>query len=192
MAWVVRMTDDIMRRNPAARASEFRYFAGPIFRRGRQQQRARQLAAMIEGWYDDGFSVVAVGHSNGCDLILRAMGLMVAHVEALHLISAAADADFAGNGLNDALAHGRCGRVMCYVSDGDSALSVWARLSNWVSLGLVGYGSLGWSGPQNVDADVTSRVIVVRRDYLEHGGWFAVDQYEATLNAVTVAERVHR
>ena len=90
-AWAVTWADRIMQRykRTMPAASEFRYFVGALSRRMSQQRYARQLAAMIENWYDAGFSIVVVCHSNGADLLSRALDLTAAHIETAHLIAAA-------------------------------------------------------------------------------------------------------
>jgi hypothetical protein len=192
-AWAVAWSDRIMQRyrRTAPAASEFRYFVGALSRRLSQQRYARQLAAMIEGWYDAGFAIVAVCHSNGADLLSRALRLTGAHLEAAHLIAAACDADIAETGFLDAVENGRLGRVVSYISRSDSALGTWARLSrHWAFLGL-GYGTLGYDGPQGVPTELRSRFPVVSRDYLEHGDWFDSRNIDSTFAAVTVHEREH-
>lgn len=192
-AWAVAWADRIMQRykRTAPAASEFRYFVGALSRRLSQQRYARQLAAMIEEWYDAGFSIVAVCHSNGADLLSRAVQLTEAHIEAAHLIAAACDADMTQTGYLEAVQAGRIGRVVCYVSRSDSALGIWAKLSRNVAWLGMGYGTLGFEGPKGVPDTLKYRFPIVSRNYLEHGEWFDSQNIDSTFAAVTVHEREH-
>jgi len=192
LAWFVRLSEDVMRRNPetAPAGIEFRYTTGPLLRRIGQQERARQIAQLAENWDRSGFSVVLVGHSNGCDLITRAISLCGCKIEAAHLVAAACEADFEMNRLAAALRNDRLGEVICYVSKSDSAVGFFGRLSlAFRGLGL-GYGTLGSDGPKNVpDGMLGERVHTIRRDTLDHTEWFSASNYDATFAAVTVAEK---
>lgn len=195
-AWNVRMADDIMTRcaETAPVASEFRYYAGPLLRRLRQHEHARQAASLVEKYWLAGYRLHLVGHSNGCDLIERTIRMVSwVTIDSLHLISAASSADFEANGYNAALVAGAIGHIYCYTSRSDTAVGIWAALSHRYLRGWgLGYGRLGYTGPKNVPAAYRpSRVDVIRRDHMEHGDWFTAGHYRTTLDAVTVAERVH-
>ena len=55
-------------------AEKYEYYSPVLFRRLRQQNRAEKLARMIR--YYDKWDIVLVGHSNGCDVIMRTLALL--------------------------------------------------------------------------------------------------------------------
>lgn len=119
-----------------------------------------------------------IGHSNGCDLILRALralrqvdGMTVVHT--LHLYSGATDPDFRSNGLNDALEQNDLFEVHIYCSHDDWVLKRLAPVSrglgHWVGLG---FDNLGYVGPRGVLPSVEDDVTVHLADGFGHGTWF--------------------
>ncbi len=189
-AWCVRMADDIMRARPEAKATEFRYYAGPLTRRIKQARHARQLASVIEQWARAGFKAVVVGHSNGCDLIERAMRLVTVPVYALHLIAAASDNDFCRNGYVEKLLSESIHEVHVYYSASDAVLSRAARASRLFGFLGLGYGSLGELGPVNVPASIIGTAVRLhKRAYMGHSDWFSGAHYADTMDAITYLDR---
>lgn len=163
------------------RAEKLEYFSGALTRRLFQQRRAEKFARMLERYAAAGYTFSLVGHSNGCDLALRIARLLAGarRIRHLHLVAAAAEADFSANDLNTLLAEGTVERVQIYASRADGALRfarATARPLSWIGLG---YGSLGLSGPQHVDRVVNDRVSVIDRPGYGHGTWFA-DEIDAS------------
>lgn len=153
-------------------AERFEYYCGPISRAFGQWRRARKLAGTISYYLNAGFTVNIAAHSNGADVTLKALRILRwPKVGRLHLISAATDADFDRNGLNNALRNGAIESVTVYVGARD--LPLWlvkhSRLARWI-----GFGALGL-GPRNVCSEVKDRVRVVRRGSGGHSDWFDVD-----------------
>ncbi len=72
-AWTDRAVTWIHVRQACEVAEKFEYLALPLSRRLLAERRAQQLAALMERYPIDTFSIVLVGHSNGCDVILRAL-----------------------------------------------------------------------------------------------------------------------
>lgn len=190
LAWFVTLGEDIMRRcrktSPAA--IEYRYTTGPLIPKYAEQERARQVSNLVDLWADAGFDVVIVCHSRGAVIASKALCMTAAHISAIHFISGACSSDFAENGVGCAIAKNRLGRAYCYFSRSDSAVGFWARLAQ--NFNALGYGTLGADGPTNFPAEWRgSRVVEIARNYMEHSDWFSPQNYDATLAAVTVAER---
>lgn len=153
--------------NTVDRANLVEYFCTPIGRAFGQKHRAEKLAYCLAQYAD--WEIILVGHSNGCDVILRALALLEwPRIEAVHLVSAACDEDFRVNGLNDALETDRIGRVFVWMSGRDSALHV-ARC--WLGR-MLGYGTLGLDGPQNVTEPARSRLTVNKWPARDHSDCF--------------------
>lgn len=143
------------------RAEKVEYLVRPIGRILGQRKRAEKLAKTLT--FYAGWSIVLVGHSNGCDVILDALAsLDWPRIEELHLVSAACEADFNENGLNKYPA--AIGRVCVYVAGKD-----WALTLAKSQLGrLLGYGALGKTGPVNARRAPE----VITRPEFGHGDWF--------------------
>lgn len=161
-------------------AEKFEYLALPLTRRIMQQLRAERLSELIKLHHARGARVVAWGHSNGCDLIARALKLG-APLHSAHLMAPAVDSDMDLNGLNDALYHLTLGQLYIYTGGQDLPI----RFAYWTGkllhrLGL-GYGSMGYTGPENIEPMLAERVDHIHfRDY-GHGSWFTHGHMQQTL-----------
>jgi hypothetical protein len=161
----------------------YRYLATPALRWVMQAWRVRQCRIKLQKWIDDDFQPVLVGHSNGCDILLKAIkGVRGLRGAKLHLISGAAEADFKVNGLNEAMKAGRIDTVTVWVAGKDSALEVWAPISRalvgWLGLG---YKNIGATGPSNVSALVGTRVFQINEPEFGHSTWFEEKHFEETI-----------
>lgn len=157
------------------RAEKLEYFTGALTRRLFQQRRAEKFARMLERYAAAGFTFSLVGHSNGCDLALRVAHILsgARRIRHLHLVAAAAEADFDKSDLNGLLRDGTVERVQIYASSADKALG-FARLTS-APLRLIGlgYGSLGLTGPLAISSAVQDRVSVIDRPGYGHSTWWA-------------------
>jgi pimeloyl-ACP methyl ester carboxylesterase len=164
------------------RAEKFEYFCGPLTRRLRLNSHAQDLAHLVAQYHDH--RVVLVGHSNGCELICRALRVSGVRIEDVHLISGACSPDFNRNGLAEVMESGRVQRVVVYVAGKDLPM----RLAKWTGklLGLfgLGYGTLGHRGPLNHPAGVR---VVIEPGY-GHSTWFE-DNVNFNKLMVNVARR---
>ena len=167
-------------------ADRFEYFSDAVFRRLFQASRVAACEKILANYI--GFDIVLVGHSNGADIICRLLAENLLKVSQVHLISAAAEADFDKNGLNVALYSEKVGKVFLYGSHNDHALQA-AQATQWLApLGL-GYGSLGRTGPLNVAEGVAARVVQTWRDDFDHGSWFLPANFAATMTAILEASQ---
>lgn len=151
-----------------------------------QRMRARKLQEKIQQFiHRRGWEIVLVGHSNGCDAILDCLRIMDwPRVEELHLISAACDEDFDRNGLNQALCKNLIGKVHWYRGGKDWAL--WFA-HNWFSKRVLGYGTLGRTGPTNLDPlipQIDKRIIAHEREDFGHSSWFTENNFARTMGMI--------
>lgn len=164
-----------------ARAEKFEYAAGPLTRLIRQQARAEKFARMLSYYPASEWDVHLVGHSNGCDIILRALQVVPAYrrIGGVHLISAAAEADFDRNGLNERLWDGGLGRVQVYCAGKDWAL--------WLAAIFTGFrfGTLGKTGPANPAYLRAGCVQTIVEPGFGHSTWFEKGQFDRTMELVT-------
>lgn len=162
-------------------AEKFEYFASALTRRFKQQRHADDLAALIRNY--NGREIHLVGHSNGCDLILRALSITHTSIASIHLIAGACDEDFDRNGLNEDLACGQLQHVHVYTSPDDCVLKYAGRASRllfgWLGLG---YGLLGLVGPKFVTR--AERVWRYDRPGFGHSTWFAEENFANTFNLI--------
>lgn len=167
----------------AVQAEKFEYYATALTRRLRQQRHARELAHLIELY--KGREVHLVGHSNGCDIILRALALTRDRIASVHLIAGACEEDFEKNGLNALLYTRQIGAVHAYTSPDDRVLAYAARpsraLFGWMGLG---YGLLGLVGPTKITPPVRHLVSRWDRPGYGHSTWFSPENFDATLNLI--------
>lgn len=166
-------------------AEKFEYFCSALGRGWGQKKRAEHLASMIRYYINDGWEVVLIGHSNGCDVILESLGLLGwPRIEVLNLVSAACERDFNINGLNDALNRNRIGTVNVYCGGKDRALGLVARL--WLARRL-GYGDLGLGGPVNDDKALVAakRINTTVWPDLDHSDCWKDYLFDATMTALT-------
>lgn len=160
-------------------SDKFEYFSPALLRRLFQGRHARELAYTLSQY--QGARLHLVGHSNGCDLIARAIARTQLHVSTVHLIAAAIDRDFRKNGFGPLLASGQVGACFCFCSLADTVLTRWARASRLATFGLLGYGDLGAYGAAE---PWPRRVHHVVRSGLGHSDWFAGGEFDRTLQSV--------
>lgn len=172
--------------NTEYRAEKFEYFAGPITRRLFQGKRAKALAKLIAQYKKH--DVYLVGHSNGCDLICRALKVLIsAQVEQIHLIAPATDADFEKNGLNYALYSYAVNKAFIYVADKDGAMRFANLTGKFLKLFGLGYGTLGLTGPKNIDEDVKNRVEAIHFKEFHHSTFFENQNFDALMYSIVNA-----
>lgn len=146
--WTDRAVTWLHQRFPAepVKAEKVEYFAGALTRRFRQQKRAAATAALALSYLRKDFRVTFVAHSNGADVVARALAIirrnLVASVRpriTAHLVAPSAE----GNDFAQAMYAGLLDRMHLYGSRADIALRL-AQASKAVVgwLGL-GYGTLG-------------------------------------------------
>lgn len=151
------------------------YFAGPIpiwntFVRNRRQAAALVKELLLYQGVATGMREISlVGHSNGCDIALRAARLLMARgipVHRLILIASVTDPDVEASGVLRAVANGLLGGALAYSSLSDSVLRIPICLK-WP------YRSLGVTGWTLNGKHYHSREIVTRQfRILGHGDYF--------------------
>ena len=157
------------------KAEKIEYFTSVLMRPLNNRQRAEKLAATLDHYLKAGYEVTIAAHSNGCDVALDALKSRAwPKIKALHLISAANSGDFNKNGLNASL--DRIADLHVWIAEKDWALALAGTLPGK----LLGYGTLGRTGPINA-----KRPVHVRRASFGHGDWFADDQLDHTLRHIT-------
>ena len=158
------------------------YLSGLLTRRIHQQRRAEILAAKIHQYQRKGWNIFLRGHSNGCDVILRALSLVHGHVEGVQLIAAAAESDCDRNGLNHSLSNGTVGRFVLCCSPNDRALWLARITHHLLNTFSAGYGSLGFTGPKNLHHPTAHRVRTIWAQGFDHGDWVSPDHLAHTMS----------
>lgn len=172
--------------NTEHRAEKFEYFAGPLTRRLFQGKRARALTKLISEYRKD--EIYLVGHSNGCELICRALKTISSiEVRQAHLIAPACDADFKKNGLNDSLYSYAVRKVFVYIGDKDGAMKLAGITGKVLKFFGLGYGTLGLTGPKNVSEDSEDRVESVHFKDYHHSTFFEGQNFDALMNSIVNA-----
>jgi predicted alpha/beta hydrolase family esterase len=144
----------------------YQYHAGAITRSVNQSKRIADVSAWLIR--NQGRRIICIGHSNGCELLCKALHNNPAvKVAELHLIAGACSSNCDRNRLNIAARRGQFLRTVCYVSSGDAVLGA-AQWTSWLNIIGLGYGDLGKVGPKNVRGWVPE---IVRRDSYGHCDW---------------------
>lgn len=122
-----------------------------------------------------GWEIVLVGHSNGCDVICDTLKLNPnVQIHELHLISAACEADFEKNGINAI----KASRVVIYIATKDKAL----KLATLKPARWLGYGVLGKTGPANVR--LGQRLSIFEEEEFGHSDWFSDTNFDTTMDLI--------
>lgn len=167
-AWTDRMATHLSSRYDV-QVEKYEYWTWALTRRLGQRKRAQELAELINQY--PGRRIILVGHSNGCAIICDALKITRRPVSTVFLVAAAVEADFEKNGLGERLRSGGLKQVRIFSGGKDWPLR-FAYLTRKYILGFfgLGYGSLGYEGPQNVDCD--HRVQVHTLKWGGHSAWF--------------------
>lgn len=164
-------------------AGKFEYFCPALTRRIWQGWNTEKLVDKLAEHRDRPITLVA--HSNGCELVCRAMRRAIVEGVRIHFLSPATDASFDRNGLNQAMSDGRVESAAIHWGGRDRAMwFAWLSLKAFGWLGL-GYGTLGLTGPKNVSPEHSQRVLSHCEPSFGHSSWFAALWFEQTMRAVT-------
>lgn len=162
-------------------AEKWEYHTNFLLRWFRQKARAKSITELVKNYRKNGYRVVLVGHSNGCDLIARVLGNTNADIDSVHLFAPATDEEL----FVDALARGAIRRIHAYGSRNDAAL----RLAGVSKLALgwahLGYGSMGLRC-REFAARFPGVVFDHSDDSQGHSSWFnaAPRAFESTMEAI--------
>ena len=159
----VRQTCDV--------AEKFEYMALPFSRRLLAQRRAEQLAALIDRYPADAFNLVLAGHSNGCDLVSRALWISKRPANVVHLFTPAVPADPIAHRLLRLLSGGRIGFLHLYLSGRD---------------GMLNKRFLGGLPLQAVREQFREEhhAMVYGRPAFGHSTWWSPAQFETTMSLI--------
>lgn len=167
--------------NTSHKATRMEYACGVLTRRLHQNKRVDNLETICNKYPND--RLCLVGHSNGCDIILRLIARRTLSFDQVHLIAGACENDFRKNGLNDAIGLHQIRRLGVYWSKQDKALRK-ARMSStllsWIGLG---YGFLGLTGPKNMVPEFSTRVTSIEKKW-GHSDWFNQKNFEETMQSI--------
>jgi len=167
-------------------AEDYSYFTIPLARHIDQQWRAERIAKKVNFYMTGGWKVHLVGHSNGCDIILRCLNVLAGQpndcsIESVHLISAACEADFEKNGLNAFCDRGFVKHLFVYIAGSDWAMALAYYTQKFLRFLGLGFGSLGRTGPiRNV---MISGGVHVEPDY-GHSTWFNDNNLKTTMERI--------
>lgn len=190
-AWTDRACTWIQENCDNSWAEKFEYLSGIFLRRLTQARHACDLMQLLNSYLEDNkrWNIHLVGHSNGCDLIIRSLNSYNGcygcqpTIQSLHLVAAACEADFERNLLNNSLAFGCLHSLHTYEGGKDKALA-WAKLTRWLTLGLAGYGDLGLAGPSQVRDNVRGLIHRHREPTFGHSTWFDAEHFESTMRLI--------
>jgi len=165
------------------RAEKFEYFTGPLTRRLYQTQRAQKLARMIS--FYQGWEVVLVAHSNGCDVALRAIELLdgTVQIEQIHMIAAACEADILKNGLEYRLQRKDLKHIYLYIGGKDYAMEIAKISSKFLGCFGLGYGSMGGLAPEDAREMYGENSTMYQASF-GHSTWFEDAVFDLTMQQI--------
>lgn len=163
---------------PGAQAQAYRYDAPAIFRFVLEGQRASEVAQILTDSLAYRHEIHLGVHSNGSDIVCRAVSQMPdnSHIHSLHIFAGACDQDCEKNRLNAAFARGVFDRLFVYASSDDDVLGNIAPLSKFLLGWIPGaaYGQLGYIGPVNQSLQLAFATTVIWKNY-KHTEWTLPD-----------------
>lgn len=180
--WTDRAVHWFNQREEGVACYPFEYYSPALLRFAFQRGHARDLAETIDEYA--GHRIHLVGHSNGAELIERALAITPIRIDTIHLVAGAVERDFSKNELGRALNRGQVRRVFCLCSRGDAVLKYLARPSQVFQFLGLGYGDLGHRGPVLTALNDTQSVRTAWRDTLGHSEWFSAANFEATMETI--------
>ena len=114
--WTDRAVTWIHKRATCEVAEKFEYLALPATRNLLTARRAAELAALIDNYSIEQFSLVLAGHSYGCELIRLALQQSRRPANFVHLFAPAIPSEPRRHRLKAAVADGRIGFLSLYIS----------------------------------------------------------------------------
>ena len=168
--WTDRAVTWIHRRATCEVAEKFEYLALPATRNVLAARRAAELAALIDRYPVENFSVVLVGHSFGCELIRLALQQSSRAANFVHLFSPAVPSEPRRHRLKSLVVAGKIGFLNLYVADRDRVLT--AKFLGGIAAEAV--------REQFADEHHTS----VQNRPFGHCAWFKEVHFENSLRAV--------
>lgn len=160
-------------------AEEYRYSTWAITRRIGLDRHVRAIAEKLRRYSNNGWDIVLVSHSNGCEMDRRLMVNEGIVPKQVWWYAPAVEADFSKNGLNYFLSKHQT-IVNVFASEKDFVLKHVAGWSRKLTFGKLGYGSLGHTGPVNLTSP--GQVQTLTNDSLGHNDYF---------KKANIIERIH-
>lgn len=168
--WTDNAVTWIHKRMTCEAAEKFEYLALPVTRNLLAARRAAELAALIDRYPIENFSLVLAGHSFGCELIRLALQQSKRPANFVHLFAPAVPTEPRRHRLKALVAAGKIGFLNLYISGKDKVLT--------------GH-FLGGIAPDAVRAQFQDeRHTTVRDRLFGHCGWFSSTNFETSMRAV--------
>ena len=169
-AWTDKAVTWMHTTQVCAAAEKFEYLALPISRRLLAQRRARQLAKLIDRYPADGFTLVLVAHSFGCDIARRALTLANRSANCCHLLAPDIGVKPRQHGLLKHLRDGWIGHLHIRLAGRDRALT-----SKY----------LGGAKPETVRRQFCSSVVTIHNQpRYGHSSWWISSNFAATMRLI--------
>lgn len=170
IAWTDKAVTWIHQRQTCECAEKFEYLALPLSARLLAERRAKDLAALMARYPVESFSVVLAGHSNGCDIIRRALWLAKRPANWVHFFAPAVAANPSTNRLGRLIQSGRIGFLRIHLAARDGIL-------NNRFLGGLPLATVQAQFADEHHAEIDS-------EPFGHCGWWAPAQFEASMKQI--------
>lgn len=166
--WTDRAVTWIHTRQACECAEKFEYLALPLSRYLLAEHRAQKLADLMDRYPVESFSLVVAGHSNGCDVILRALWKAKRPANFVHFFSPAIAVNPITHRLHRLIREGRIGFLRLYLAARDRVLD---------------NGFLGGAGAEAVRAQFAdeNHTTVSVEPTFGHNAWWKPEIFDASM-----------
>ena len=176
--WTDRAVTWIHKRATCEVAEKFEYLALPATRNLLTARRAAELAALIDNYSIEQFSLVLAGHSYGCELIRLALQQSRRPANFVHLFAPACPAEPRRHRIKALVRDGRVGFLSLYISTRERVLN-----NSFL-------GGLKPDAVRQQFADEHHTTIHSRP--FGHSGWVEPDHFESTMRAIAGLEEFNQ
>jgi len=142
--------------NTPYRAEKFEYWSNVTTRLLGQERRARTLAKMLSFYPSRDWEVVLVGHSNGCDVVARALRIIHweektgQQFEQVHLYAPAIVPSAGIPILTDIIGAGALFKLLIHIGGLDKLLIYQERFGRFLKRLRIPYGAIGGMNPDKL------------------------------------------
>lgn len=149
----------------------------------RKRMYAQAFRDTIQRYNTAGVVPDVMAHSNGNVITLMALSMdSNIMIDTLYMLFPACWSSFEKNGLNQFVATGQVKKVVFVGSKKDTVVKWGGRLTGWTnSFSPLGYGTLSYDGPRNVDARLYQHVKIVWKNDWGHNTFSQKDVFEPFL-----------
>ncbi len=132
------------------RAEKFEYWNGPLGAMATANKRAAALIRMLKHYDPERWQIVLVGHSHGCEVIVRALRGFETPIHAVFLMAPSCSEELSETGLLERLGSNNIYKLVIGIGGRDRLLRAAKKFSPLLKLFGIRYGHIGGDNPETV------------------------------------------